>query len=201
MPVVPTTTTRFATASDLASYLQRDFSAAETATAEMLLDLASAAIRDYTGQYISAVDDDIVTLDPPCGSSLFLPELPVTAVTSVVVAGTTLTLGSPSNISGYYWYGDTGIIRFVGRYAGYGYLWGWAPQSVVVTYSHGYDATPDGVRLVTIEAAAAMMGGGPDAGLKSETIGNYSYTSAGAGQAVADLAAGRLDRFRPLVLA
>jgi len=202
--VVPTASGAFATVADLATFLQRDLSAADTATAALVLDLASGAIRDYTGQTISLVSNDVVTLDPPQGSRLFLPELPVASVASVVLNGTTLTVAT-ANTSGYYVYGDTGIIQY-----GYGYgyrngswggAWGWAPRSVVVTYSHGYATIPAAVRMVTLEVAAAMMGSGPDAGLESETIGNYSYTRAAAGQAVADIAGGRLDSYRPLVIA
>lgn len=187
----------FVTAEDLATFLQRDLSAADTATATMLIELASAAIQDYTGQTISAVANDVITIDPPIGSYLFLPQLPVTAVASVIVGGTALALGS-STVDGYYWYGDTGVIR----YGGYrGYAWGWAPKSVVVTYSHGYATIPDAVRAVTLEASAAMMGSGPAGGLQSESIGNYSYERSDAGQAVADVAGGRLDKFRTLVIA
>lgn len=186
-----------ATVADLQTFMQRTFTVAETAEATLVIDLASASIQDYTGQTISAVANDVVTLDPPYGSYLFLPELPVTAVASVTVGGTALALGSPT-VDGYYWYGDTGTIR----YGGYrGYAWGWAPKSVVVTYSHGYATIPDAVRAVTLEAAAQMMGSGPAGGLQSESIGNYSYERSGAGQAVADVAGGRLDRYKLMVLA
>ena len=85
----------FATAGDLATYIQRDLSAEDTATAELVLDLVSAAIRDHTGQTISLVENEVITLDPPRGSRLFLPELPVIDVTSVALAGTPLALAAP----------------------------------------------------------------------------------------------------------
>lgn len=184
----------FATPSDLATYLQRDLSAAETATAELLLDMATAAIQDYTGQTISAVVGDTITLDPPTGWRLFLPQLPVTAVTSITVAGTLLSTVTPD----YYWYDDTGIVQFSGRW------WSSTPQSVVVVYSHGYATIPDAVRGVCLEMAAAMLDGagtGDASGISSESIGNYSVSYDTAVRTLPDIAAGRLDRYRQIVLA
>jgi len=164
MPVVPTASGAFATVADLATFLQRDLSAVDTATASLLLDLASAAIRDYTGQTLSLVSNDVVTLDPPQGSRLFLPELPVASVASVVLNGTTLTVATTANTSGYYVYPNEGYIQYGYGY-GYGYrsgswggAWGWAPRSVVVTYSHGYATIPDAVKQATLILAAGEMG-------------------------------------------
>lgn len=191
----------FATAEDLATFMQQNFTAEETATAVLLLDLVSAAIRSYTGQTISAVDGESVTLEAPCGyhSRLFLPQLPVTAVTSVTVAGTLYTA-----LTDYYVRLDIGTIEFLTH------TWWWSspPSSVVVVYSHGYaTGTPelDVVKAVCLEAAAATFGsaGGSSSDVKSESVGNYSvtYGDDDAGSTVAAVAQGRLDRFRVLAVA
>lgn len=138
--------TALASPGDLATYLQRDLSAAETATATLVLDIASDTIRAYTGQTISLVTGDTVTLDAPCGWRLFLPQLPVTGVTSVTIAGTLLSAVTPD----YYWYGDTGIVQLAGR-------WSTLPKSVVVVYSHGYATIPDAVKGVCLGVAGRML--------------------------------------------
>jgi len=187
----------FATPGDLATFVGRDFTAQDTATATLLLDIATAAVRDWTGQTLSAVTGDVVTLDPPTSGRLFLPELPVTAVASVVYAGTALTLGSTSNTYGYYWYGDTGIIRVAGIFNTAAY----APQSVVVTYSHGYATIPDAIKGVCLELAAELLTVAAQPGLRSEAIGNYKVEFDSAVRTVAEIAGGRLDRYRRLVVA
>lgn len=191
--------TAFATAGDLATYLQRDLDEFDSATAELLLDLASAAIRSYTGQTISAETDDVVTLDPPYGYRLFLPQLPVTDVASVTVAG---TLYDPA--AEYAWYGDTGMVRLVRGW------WGTTAKSVVIVYSHGYaPGSPElgvaqGVCLALAKRTLETAGGG---GVKSESIGNYSVTyeavqsSLHASDDEAESWRSSLRALRPLVLA
>lgn len=189
-----------ATPEDLATFLQRDLSAADTASAVLLLDLASAAVRAYTGQTISAVPGDSVTLDVPYGyqSRLFLPELPVTAVTSVTVAGTLYT-----PVTDYHVDLATGSIRFLTR------TW-WSyypPTTAVVVYSHGYAAGTSGLAVAQGATLALATGALQSAGadVKSESIGNYSVTydlvsSVLWSEESAGLRAS-LDSLRPLVLA
>jgi len=193
MPVVPSASpSPFVNSrSELEILLGRTFTATEAASADLVLAMATEEVRSITGQTISYVAGDILTLDPPLGARLFLPQLPVTAVASVVVAGTTLTLGSPSITGGYYWYRDTGIITYGS--------WGYTPQSVVVTYSHGYATIPGVIRDVTLELAAMKLGyykSGDGAWVKSEMIGNYSVTNQDAPMTAHDVIGGRLDRSR-----
>lgn len=204
--LTPSSATALATVADLATYMQRDFSAPDTATASLLLDIASAAIRNYTGQTISAVTDDEITLDPPYGRRLFLPELPVTAVSSITVGGTLWTEGTD-----YYWYGDTGMVRLVNRW------WGTTPSSVDVVYSHGYTTDPDEVRGVCLSIAARMLEN--PLGLTQQDIGPHGQAVDTEGNAElvyrSPLATGTtlpppeitdeerriLDHYRPLVVA
>lgn len=145
----------FASATDLASFLQRDL---DTATAELLLEMASDAIREDVGQQIDEVTDDEVILDPPDhGQALILPELPVTGVTAITVAGIALV-----DAVDYSW-GPSGIIRRFGTSLTLndvtvdGWTWGQAAQSIAVTYSHGYPAGARQLktcRAVCLQAAA-----------------------------------------------
>src|SRR5687767_3629238 len=134
---------RFATAADLAKYLQTTFDATQITNAELLLDLVSAEIQAYTGQTIAEVEDDEVTIDGTSGEYLFLPQLPVNAVSSITVAGTTITS------SDYHVYADLGYVRRAN-----GGSWGYLPRTVVVTYDHGYATIPDAIRGVCLAAAA-----------------------------------------------
>src|SRR5688500_8629908 len=111
---------RFATAADLAKYLQTTFDATQTTNAELLLDLVSAEIQAYTGQTISAVTNEAITLDGTTGEYLFLPQLPVNGVDSITVAGTTITS------TDYHVYGDLGFVRRAN-----GGSWGYLPRTVV----------------------------------------------------------------------
>lgn len=167
--------TAFAQPEELASFLQRDV---DTATAELLLDMASDAIREDVDQQIDRVDGDQVTLDPPVRSSaLLLPELPVADVTSLTVAGVVLVDGVD------YTWGPAGIIRRFGTAltAGDltidGWTWGSAAQSIDVTYSHGYAVGSRQLktcRTVCLQAAARAYVN-PDQVLSaSTTIGQTS---------------------------
>src|SRR5699024_9585883 len=92
--------------------------------AELLLELASSAVRAAAGQMLTATSDDEVTLMGTTGSWLVLPEQPVTGISSVEVDG--------EPVDDY--------TRFGSR------LWrdaGWAdhpsrPMPVTVVYDHGY---------------------------------------------------------------
>jgi hypothetical protein len=98
----------------------------ETQIAALLND-ASSLIRQITRQRIERVADDVALLDvPPCTSVLFLPELPVTAVSLVKDDGVTLTVDTQ------YWLWKSRLIRRDG-------YWTIGPRKVEVTYTHGQD--------------------------------------------------------------
>lgn len=129
-----------------------------------LLAGASAAFRSATRQHISRVAGDVVALDGDGSSVLLLPQVPVTAVTSVVVddGSTSTTLAAAD----YQWFGN-GVLRRSGK-------WPARPRSVTVTYDHGYDPIPDDVQ----EAVAKRAARGLDerVGVASAQLGAASYT-------------------------
>ena len=151
----------FASAADLATYLQRAAFAvgAETTSAQLALDIASSVVVGRTGQTFDVVANDVVTLDTCPGEDVRLPQRPVTAVTSVTTrdygsaAVTTRTLYTDYEQRG-------GRLRWVGV--------GWWPDEVTVTYTHGYAVVPDDVRGATL-AVAAELHGNPD-GLSRSAI-------------------------------
>lgn len=161
-----------ATVEDLATYLQRDFSAAGTATASLVLDLVSAAIRSYTGQSITTATTTARL--KVRGGRVRLPQGPVTAVTAVEnTTGTTLlhTWDHGPQI----WLSSCLPIANGPTYAGR------APQYVDVTYTHGYASVPDDIKAITLQVAGRAFGATADTtGVQSESIGGYSYSMGAA---------------------
>jgi hypothetical protein len=159
----------FATVEDMASFLQVEITTpAQIAAAERALAEATAAIRNYTGQYLSLVTGDVVTLDGR-GARLFLPELPVISVASVVEDGAALVATTNYKLGLY------GILhRINGR-------WLSGVQNVVVTYTHGYAELPDDIVNICTRAASRAYQAGLTAvendaalGVASKQLGDYS---------------------------
>lgn len=178
----------FATAEDLATYIQRDLSAAETATATQALDIATEMIRGYTRQVLSVDAGDIVLLD---GRGLYLmrlPERPVTALATVKVAGVTL-------VSTEYQWTEMGFLE---RVRG---VWPKGRANIEVTYTHGYTTIPEDIRGVTLELASDLFGGvvGQVAG---ETLGPYQYTTqqSNGTSTLSDDHRAILGRYRPVLV-
>lgn len=186
----------FAGVADLEAFLQVEITtAAQVAAAERALAEATAAIQNYCRQTLSLVEDDEVTLDVfGAGDRLFLPELPVAAVSAVVEDGKTLAAGAD------YALGQYGILHRLG-----GARWARGVQVVTVTYSHGYGTLPDDIVAVCVRAAsrayqAGLRAAESDAvmGVTSKQLGDFSvsYTAetggGGIGEGVMGASAARM---------
>ena len=104
------------------------------------LELASALVRSETGQTLSEVQGDSAIFLPVVSNTLFLPQRPVTTVTSVLEPGS-VPVPFSFNTSRV-WRTDTNGLFDLGA---------------TVTYSHGYTETSEEfkvVKLIVIEAAA-----------------------------------------------
>lgn len=137
--------TAFATPTDFASRLGVNLTDAEISDVETLLDLATGLIQGETGQTISRVTDDELTIRSVYGNRIVLPERPVVAVNGVqlgssavtdwyldgsdIVRGRIYAANGPDNVSG--WWGPT-------------YL-------VTITYTHGFDPIPDSIKAICLE--------------------------------------------------
>jgi len=178
----------FATVSDFATFLQRDLSAPDTATAEMLLDSATQAIKDEVGQTIEVVTET-VTIYGDGRELLLLPQIPVTAVTTVTVGGVAWV-----NNTNFIWERN-GILAALIDTQGLLGAWTWR-KAVVVNYTHGYTPIPKSLQSLCLSLAARSMAS--PMSVSSESIGNYSVTYAGdtSGMTLTQWEKRMLDRYR-----
>lgn len=131
---------------------------------EFFLARASARIRRAAGQQISQTTST-VRLKVDCGTAI-LPGPPITAVATVAKlaadGGTTLT--------GWEWDGHDRVTCIP-----------WY-KDVNITYTHGFAAIPDElvefVCSVAARLGSAPSSGGMEAGIRSESIDDYSVTYA-----------------------
>lgn len=174
-----------ATVPELETFLGEDLDAAR---AELFLRIASGEVRAATGNGFDFVEDEEIILDGRGSPVLLLPRIPVVEVTEVLelayAGGTELALEPSSSASPGYEWSEDGILRRVD-----GGLFRRRFRAYQVTYSHGFTTVPDAVLGVVLSAAA--HGYDSPEGLRSETLGRYSYTNAGSeagvGLAGADL--------------
>jgi hypothetical protein len=163
----------FVTVSQMETALQRQL---EWAAATEALDEACETVRDFLGQRLDRVVGDVVVLSGTGRATLLLPQLPVTAVSSVVETGYDGTL-TTLPVTDYLLDTDDGdgILWKLG-----GGCWPAGIKNVTVTYDHGYvdlDAIPASIRGITISLASRLyhqQASRP--GMRSEQLGASSYT-------------------------
>lgn len=138
----------FATFDDVSVILRRDFTGDEIRAVDLMLDNASAEIRAYTRQTITAVANDAVILHGCWSHRLVLPERPVTAVGAVTVGVSPLVVDVD-----YTWPGRDVLLRGPKLAAnqtsdsGRGGMWGGTDSPISLTYSHGYAPGADGLTV------------------------------------------------------
>lgn len=166
----------FCTVLDIEHFLQQAVPADKVDAANRAITEATAAIKNYTHQVLEAAAGETITLDCAGGARLFLPELPVTALTSVIEDGELLVVDDDYKL------GQHGILHRIGDY------WERGIQIIEITYDHGYAVIPDDIVSIATRAAsrayqaglrAEEMGGVP--GITATTLGDYSVTFGGEG--------------------
>ncbi len=183
----------FAQIADIEDFLQLDITTpAQIASAELALKDVSAAIRNYTHQYLELVLNDVITLDSHGGKRLFLPQLPVISVDSVVEDGDLLTVDDDYKL------GQYGILHRVNA------RWAEGIQIVTITYDHGFMIIPDDIVAICTRAASRAYQAGLKAadsdgipGIASKTLGDFSVSfqsegGGGTGEGVLGASAARL---------
>lgn len=135
----------FATAEDLASFLQ--VPTVDRYTAEMLLELASDAVRDEVHQDVDSATTteayDGLPADHRYSGVIFLRQVPVTAVSAVVSDGVTV----PS--TDYEWSAKGWINKVVAV------PFSSAAQGISVTYTHGW--APGSRELATARSVCLQV--------------------------------------------
>ncbi len=163
-------------------------------SAEHAIEEVTEGIKGYCHQQIELVEDDVITLDVRGGYKVFLPELPVVTVSSVVEDGEALTSGADED----YQLGQHGILHRVGE------PWKAGVQILQITYDHGYATLPRDVVEVCARAAGRRFqaglkssGAGGIPGITSMGLGDYSVsyggeTGGGAGEGIMGASAARV---------
>ena len=164
----------FCNVTDIESFLQVTIhtDAVKNASAQRAIAEATEAIKNYCHQVIERVAGDVVTLDCKVGCSrLFLPEVPVISVASVVEDGVALTVNDDYKL------GQHGILYRIND------VWHEGIQIVVVTYTHGYAVIPDDVVGVCTRAASRAYQAGLRAaelegvlGVTALKLGDYAVS-------------------------
>lgn len=147
-----------------------DDPALDETRAEHFLRVASGEVRGYTGQTFDLVVDDEVLLAGNGSTVLLLPELPVLEVTELIEDPRDVATELVDE-TGFEWSPDGIIRRIDGGVFRRRFRW------YAITYDHGFEATPEDVLGVVLRVAARGLEN--PLGLRSETIGRYSYTVSG----------------------
>lgn len=156
------------TRGELASFLQ--VSTVDNATADLLINLATAKVQAAAGQRLiditdtALIDVDLFDFD----EWLPLPQLPIRSVATVLIDG-------------------VASVDWVLRKQMLWRLLGWSnfalrPTQVQVTYTHGYPAGSQGLELardMTLALAGAGYGN-PGGSVSSEAIDDYKVSYADA---------------------
>jgi hypothetical protein len=131
----------------------------DDALVNLALSNASAFIEGYCNRSFDFVENDVVLLTPNA-RSICLPGYPVVSVSSVEgylpntlgngMAWTTLTNFGFVPETGFI-YDTTGLPGTTWNQCGY--TWPWLPASLRVTYSHGYEDVPPGLKAVCMRLA------------------------------------------------
>lgn len=148
-----------ATSEDLRNFLGKE--EIDRARADFILGAVSDEVRKFSRLTFETHTDEEITLDGSGTTILLLPALPVTDVSSVVVAEEEL-----DEIDDYEW-SAKGILRRLG-----GYVWEQKFRSVTVTYSHGFTEVPEDVRLLVVRVAA--RGWANPTSVTNESAAGYS---------------------------
>lgn len=173
--------TAFVTLEELSRFVGTDYRF--DLNAELVLEAACQSVRDFLSQQIDYVEaDEVVFLPRTTRETLKLPQLPVVEIVSVQVENDDAVLDADQyELQGRsylrrvddYWYKDYRVTVV--------YSHGWATTMDDVDEAGGIYRVPSPIRQKALELAAsgltvsATSGGGT---VTSETIGNYSYTTA-----------------------
>lgn len=157
----------FATIPDYEAIVQHEVTGIAATAVDRALESVATIIRNYTGQTISLVEDDVVTVNGNGRQLFMLPQIPIVEIT----AATTIDRDDVV----------TDIFEDVKLYdAAAGLVWRTGCgfpcgiQNVTFTYTHGYAVIPADIVTVNVLAAKDLIRRSTTtAGLSSETVGPF----------------------------
>lgn len=180
----------FASTQEFGYFIQSTIADTDPA-ALMYLEAASDVVRDYLQQQIDMTVNDVIVVRPESNGNVFLPELPVVSVSLVesYLGG----VWTPVVSTSYQVVSGTGVLTLdLSALAAYGL--GVADGLCRVTYTHGYQDTPNSIKQATLGVAARAWS--VPIGVETERIGGYQvkYAVQATGFSPIELAA--LNRYR-----
>jgi hypothetical protein len=181
---------QYATAGDLASFLQQDV---DTATATLALQVASAVFSTRADTMF--VPTTVTYRTQALGyRQLFLPFRPIISIQQVRVIN---QFNGTQVVTDY-----VQIKRVLYRLIGFGNPGVFPPDALEVDLTHGYATVPDDVKGAVLETAATAYVS-PDMSTTGETIDDYSvhFSSANGGMMLSPSAAMLADLYRGTVMA
>lgn len=135
-----------------------------TASGNLDVRSASAAIRDHCGWHIAPIRTQTFVVDEPLGrADVFLPTLRLLEITGCKVEGVELT---EEQLAGLDWSSKGYLSR------GLGWRWPTRRRSVEITVRHGFPAAPANVAQVCLGLASRMAS--TPAGLVRRQVGQRS---------------------------
>lgn len=137
----------FADASVLAEFTGDE--SLDSARGTMLLESASAIIRNHCRQQFDLVEDDEVELRGTWSNRLLLPERPVVSVTSAAIDGTDVAF---HRVRDQLFRGAAGAWNIRTK-SDRGH-WGGPQALVTVVYTHGFEEIPGAIEAVCLQVAA-----------------------------------------------
>lgn len=170
----------------------------DEAQVNLLLEIATGTIQDFTGQMLGLVEDDEIRIRATFGRSFQLPERPVLSVASI-------TLEDEDVAASAYRWGSDGKVTFArswevavnGPLAAQGGSWGGSERFLNVVYTHGYEVIPPSIKGVCIDLVRRGIVA-PDADIiGQESLGSYNVSyNADAASVLSKPEENKLRRYR-----
>lgn len=136
---------------------------------EYLINAVSAEIETICYRTFSSTDY-VEVYDGNGENSIFLNQYPINTITKIDYGYTVDGSARTELTDGYVSYADTGQVTFMFNSLE-------APQMFEVTYNAGYNTIPLDLNLIAVEEVVRALGETTkDQNLKSEKLGDYSYS-------------------------
>lgn len=140
---------------------------APTDVHDVMLSVASSLVRSAAQSPILSTTSTVTLWSTDEDQYLELPGHPVTAISSVVLDGTTLDADDYKNVNGRLWRSS-------------GWLGRCEPVAVEVTMTHGYTVVPEHIKQLVCDlailGATTATSGAHDPSVLVESIDDYSVT-------------------------